>query len=161
MRNYQESVTTGQTDTWTEGWIDRHWQTDRCRTKLSLSAAMLRRWPNNRLQWVCIILYRDPTKQPTQVQVFTVSNIWANLYHSGEALKYRILVFWSARKTQNIEYLLSVKFHQMPFNGYRGEPWEPGWPSLFFFLSAWKHKIGKECWDLASCQVTSNSIQQL
>ena len=41
MRDYQESVTTGQTDRQTDG------QTDRRRTKLSLCAAMLRRRHKN------------------------------------------------------------------------------------------------------------------
>ena len=65
---------------------------------------------------------------------------------------------------ENVEILLPVKFGWIPFSGFRGEvenvsanqrPWRPScfsdWPE--------KHKLGTWRWDLASCQVSSNSVQ--
>ena len=59
---------------------------------------------------------------------------------------------------EDIEILLPVKFHCIPFSDFRGEvanistnqrPWRPScfsdWPK--------KHKLGRGRWDLASCQV--------
>ena len=66
---------------------------------------------------------------------------------------------------EDIEVLLPVKFHWIPFSGFRGEvenvsaSQRPGLPSLFFRL-AQKHKLGRGRWDLASCQVSLNSVQR-
>ena len=65
---------------------------------------------------------------------------------------------------EGVEILLPVKFRWIPFSGFREEvenvsanqrPW---WPSCF---SDWpeKHKLGGGRWDLASCQVSLNSVQ--
>ena len=66
---------------------------------------------------------------------------------------------------EHVEILLPVEFHWIPFSGFRGEVenvsanQRPGWPSCF---SDWleKHNLCRGRWDLASCQVSSNSVQQ-
>ena len=78
-----------------------------------------------------------------------------------------ILFFRSARKNTNlvdgVEILLPVKFHWIPFSGFRGEVenvsanQRPGRPSCFFDRPE-KHKLGRGRWDLASCQVSLNSV---
>ena len=80
-----------------------------------------------------------------------------------------ILFFRSARKTTNliedIEFLLSDKFHQFSFNGFIVEVKNVsanqrlGWPSCFSDRPE-KHKLGRGLWDLASCQVRLNSVQR-
>ena len=64
-----------------------------------------------------------------------------------------------------MEILLPVKFHEIPLSGFRGEVknvsanLRPGRPS-FFSDRPEKHKLGRAHWDLASCQVSSNSVQR-
>ena len=66
---------------------------------------------------------------------------------------------------EDIEFLLPVKFRWYPFSGFKNEVenvsanQRPGWPSCF---SDWPeiHKLGRERWDLASCQVSLNSVQR-
>ena len=80
-----------------------------------------------------------------------------------------ILFFRSAQKTQNlvkgVEILLPVKFRWIPFSGFREEVenvsanQRPGWPSCFYDQPE-KHKLGRGLWDLASCQVSLNSVQR-
>ena len=80
-----------------------------------------------------------------------------------------ILFFRSALKNTNlvedVEILLPVKFRWIPFSGFRGEVenvsanQRPGRPSCFLDRPE-KHKLGRGRWDLASCQVSLNSIQQ-
>ena len=66
---------------------------------------------------------------------------------------------------EDVEILLPVKFRWIPYSGFRGEvenvsanqrPWRPScfsdWPE--------KHKLGRGRWDLASCQVSLNSLQR-
>ena len=66
---------------------------------------------------------------------------------------------------EGVEILLPVKFRWIPFSGFR---WEvenvsanqrPGRPSCLFDQLE-KHKLGKGHWDLASCQVSLNSVQR-
>ena len=80
-----------------------------------------------------------------------------------------ILFFPSARKNTNLvedfEIFLPVKFRWIPFSGFRGEVnvsanQRPGRPSCFSDRPD-KHKLGRGCWDLASCQVSLNSVQWL
>ena len=63
-----------------------------------------------------------------------------------------------------IEILLSVKFHWKLFNGFRKEvkmSQSGTRTAILFFRSARKHKHRKGRWnDLASCQVSLNSIQR-
>ena len=80
-----------------------------------------------------------------------------------------ILFFWIGPKNTNlvedVEILLSVKFHWIPFSGFREEVenisgnQRPGRPSCFSDRPE-KHKLGRRRWDLASCQVSLNSVQQ-
>ena len=79
------------------------------------------------------------------------------------------LVFPIGQKNTNLvedlEILLPVKFRWIPFSGFRGEVenvsanQRPGWPSCFSDRPE-KHKLGRGRWDLASCQVSLNSVQR-
>ena len=66
---------------------------------------------------------------------------------------------------EDIEILLPVKFRWILFSGFRGEVknvsanQRPGRPSCFSNRPE-KHKLGRGHWDLASCQVLLNSVQQ-
>ena len=65
---------------------------------------------------------------------------------------------------EDVEIFLLVKFRWIPFSGFRGEVenvsahQRPGRPSCFSDRPK-KHKLGRGCWDLASCQVSLNSVQ--
>ena len=79
------------------------------------------------------------------------------------------LVFPTGPKNTNLvedfDILLPVKFRWIPFSGFRGEVenvsanQRPGRPSCFSDRPE-KHKLGKGRWDLASCQVSLNSVQR-
>ena len=65
---------------------------------------------------------------------------------------------------EDVEILLPIKFRWVPFSGF----WEvenvstyyrPERPSYFSDLPE-KHKVGRGRWDLASCQVSLNSVQR-
>ena len=66
---------------------------------------------------------------------------------------------------EDVKILLPVKFRWIPFSGFRGEVenvstnQRPGRPSCFSDRPE-KHKLGRGRWDLASCQVSLNSILQ-
>ena len=66
---------------------------------------------------------------------------------------------------EDIEILLPVKFCWILFSGSRGEVenvsanQRPGRPSCFSDRPE-KHKLGRGHWDLASCQVSLNSVQR-
>ena len=66
---------------------------------------------------------------------------------------------------EDIEILLPVKFRWIPFSGFRGEVenvsanHRPGKQSCSSDRPE-KHKLGRGLWDLASCQIRLNSIQQ-
>ena len=66
---------------------------------------------------------------------------------------------------EDVEILLPVKFRWIPFSGFRGEVEKclsqsgPGRPSCFSDQLK-KHKLGRGHWDLASCQVSLNSLQR-
>ena len=65
---------------------------------------------------------------------------------------------------EDIEILLPVKFRWIPFSGFREEVenvsanQRPGRPSCFSDRPE-KHKLGRGHWDLASCQVSLNSVK--
>ena len=65
---------------------------------------------------------------------------------------------------EDVEILLPVKFRWIPFSSFRGEVenvsanQRPGRPSCFS-NGPKKHKLGRGHWDLASCQVSLNSVQ--
>ena len=79
------------------------------------------------------------------------------------------LVFPIGLKNTNlvdgIEILLPVKFRWISFSSFRGEVvnvsanQRPGRPSCFSDRPE-KHKLGKGSWDLASCQVSLNSVKR-
>ena len=79
-----------------------------------------------------------------------------------------ILFFRSAHKNtilvEDIEILHPVKFRQIPFSGFRevenvSANQRPGCPSCFSDQLE-KHNLGRGHWDLAACQVSSNSVQR-
>ena len=65
---------------------------------------------------------------------------------------------------EGVEILLPIKFNWILFSGFRGEVGNvsanqrPGRPSCFSDRPE-KHKLGRGCLDLDSCQVSLNSIQ--
>ena len=79
------------------------------------------------------------------------------------------LVYRSARKNTNlvedVEILLQVKFRWILFSAFRGEVenvsanQRPGRPSCFSDRPE-KNKLGRGRWDLASCQVSLNSVKR-
>ena len=66
---------------------------------------------------------------------------------------------------ESVEILLPIKFHRIPFSGFRGEVenvsanQRPGQPFCFSDRPE-KHKLGRGHVDLASCQVSLNSFQR-
>ena len=66
---------------------------------------------------------------------------------------------------EDVEILLPIKFRWIPFSGFRGEVenvsanQKPGRPSCFSDRPE-KHKLVRGRWDLASCQVSLNSVQR-
>ena len=83
---------------------------------------------------------------------------------------YHIVFFsdWPEKHTNkedDVEILLPVKFSWIRFSGFRGEVenvsanQRPGPPSSFSHRPE-KHKFGRGCWYLSSCQVSLNSVQQ-
>ena len=74
----------------------------------------------------------------------------------------------SAKNTnlvEDVEILLPVKFRWIRFSSFRGKVenvsanQRPGRPSWFSDRPK-KHKLGRGRWDLASCQVSLNSVQR-
>ena len=67
---------------------------------------------------------------------------------------------------EGFEILLPIKFRWIPFSGCREEVeivsanQRPGRPSCFSDQPE-KHKLVRGLWDLASCQVSLNSVQRL
>ena len=65
---------------------------------------------------------------------------------------------------EDVEILLPIKFRWIPFSGSREEVenvsanQRPGRSSSFSDRPE-KHKLGRGSWDLASCQISLNSIQ--
>ena len=109
---------------------------------------------------------RKTNKRPKGPHIVHLSTMCHLFEKSAKAY---IFVYWSAQKTQNfvedIEILLPVKFRWIPFSGFRGEVenvsanQRPGQPSCFSDRHK-KHKLGRGHWDLASCQVSLNSVQR-
>ena len=66
---------------------------------------------------------------------------------------------------EDVEILLPFKFRWIPFSGFTGEVenvsanQRPGRPSCFSDRPK-KHKLCRGRWDLASCQVSFNSVQR-
>ena len=78
-----------------------------------------------------------------------------------------ILFFWSAptNLVKDVDILLPVNLLWIPLSGSREKVenvsanQRPGWPSCFSDRPQ-KHKLGTGRWDLASCQVSLNSVQR-
>ena len=101
-------------------------------------------------------------KGPHNVHLSTKCN------HLDGLVRSAIFVYLSARKNANlvedIEILLPVKFCWIPFGGFRevenvSANQRTGPPSCFSERPE-KHNLGRGRWDLASCQVRLNSVQQ-
>ena len=102
-------------------------------------------------------------KGPHIVHLSTMCHLFDGLARAA------ILFFRSAQKNTNlvedVEIFLLVKFHWIPFSGFRGEVenvsanQRPGRPSCFSDRPK-KHKHGRGHWDLASCQVSLNSVHR-
>ena len=76
--------------------------------------------------------------------------------------------FWIGLKNTNfvedVEILLPVKFYWILLSGFRREVENDSANQRMgghLCLSDWppKHKLGRGCWDLASCHVSFNSVQ--
>ena len=71
----------------------------------------------------------------------------------------------NSKLVEDVDILLPVKFRWIPFSGFRIEVenvsanQRPGRPSCFSDRPE-KHKLGRGRWDLASCQVSLNSVQR-
>ena len=67
---------------------------------------------------------------------------------------------------EDVEILLPVKFCSIPFSGCKGvvenvsANQRPGRPSSYFSDRLEKHKLCRGYWDLASCQISLNSVQR-
>ena len=76
-----------------------------------------------------------------------------------------ILFFGSPNLVEDIKILLPVKFRWIPFSGFRGEVKhvlanQRQRPPSCFCDPPEKHKLCRGRWNLTSCQVSLNSIQQ-
>ena len=78
------------------------------------------------------------------------------------------IVYFGSKNTnlvEDVEILLPAKLRWIPFSGFRGEVGNvsanqrPGRSSCFSDRPE-KHKLGRRRWDLASCQVSLNSVQR-
>ena len=95
---------------------------------------------------------------------------WGTMCHLfEESAKVDICLLISPKNTnlvEDFEILIPVKFCWIPISGFRGKVenllanQRPGRPSCFSELTE-KHKLGRGRWDLASCQVSFNSVQQV
>ena len=71
----------------------------------------------------------------------------------------------NTKSVEDVEILFSAKFRWILFSGFRGQvanilaSQKPGRPSCFSNPPI-KHKLGRGRWDLASCKVSLNSVQQ-
>ena len=105
-------------------------------------------------------------KRPKGPHIVHLSTM-CNLYE--ESARAAILFFPISPKNTNlvedVEISFPVKFHWILFNRFRREVenvsahQRPGRPSCFSDRPE-KHKLGRGRWDLVSCQVSLNSVQQ-
>ena len=93
-----------------------------------------------------------------------VENVSAN-QRPGQPFCFFPICLKNTNVVEDIESLLPVKFRWIPFSGFRGEVenvsanQRPGRPFCFSDRPK-KHKLGKGHWDLASYQVSLNSVQR-
>ena len=115
-----------------------------------------------KFRWI-MFSHKMATCLPHIVHLSTICNLFE------ESAKADIFVYLLAQKNTNlvehVEILLPVKFRWILFSGFRGEVknvsanQRPGRPSCFSDRPE-KHKLGRGRWDLASCQVSLNSVQR-
>ena len=119
-------------------------------------------WDRNVYRWSLNMNTRGPKDHISCIWVQCVTFL-RNLPEIGQLFtdppyKYNTMV-------EDIEILLLVKFRWIPLSAFRGEVenvsanQRPGRPSCFSDRPE-KHKLGREHWDLASCQVFLNSVQR-
>ena len=93
-----------------------------------------------------------------------VENVSAN-QRPGRPFCFFPICMKNTNVVEDTESLLPVKFRWIPFSGFRGEVenvsanQRPGRPFCFSDRPK-KHKLGKGRWDLASYQVSLNSVQR-
>ena len=112
---------------------------------------------------VCSEILNKRPKGPHIVHLRTMCHLFK------ESTKADIFVYWSAQKTQTRKRMLRSCFLSS-FVEFRSAVSEeksknvsanqrPGRPSCFSDRPE-KHKLGRGRWDLASCQVSLNSVQR-
>ena len=101
-------------------------------------------------------------KGPHIVHLSTMCNLFWGI---GQGWHFCLLIGpKNTNLVEDVEILLPVTFTWIPFSGFRGEVenvsahQRPGRPSCFSDRPE-KHKLGRGRWNLASCQVSLNSIQ--
>ena len=137
-----------------------------------LTITWMFRWTREYLTWDHIdiisrsdIFDQKYNKRPKGPHIVHLSKM-CHLFE--ESAKVDICLLISPKNTnlvEDFEILLAVKFCWILFSGYRGKVenvsanQKPGRPSCF---SGWteKQKLGRGRWDLASCQVSLNSVQR-
>ena len=71
----------------------------------------------------------------------------------------------STNLVEDVEILLPIKFRWILFSGFKRKSRKclsqsEARAAILFFRLAQKHKVGRGRWDLASCQVSLNSVQR-
>ena len=107
-------------------------------------------------------LYRQEAQRATyRAPEYNVSPFWG----IGQGGHFCLLIGpKNTNSEEDVEILLPVKFRWIPFSGFRGEVenvsanQRPGRTSCFSDRPE-KHELGRGRWDLASCQVSLNSVQ--
>ena len=102
-----------------------------------------------------------------QVSLNSVQQFKSKCWKCLSQWETRVAIFFligpkNTNLVDDVEILLPVKFRWISFRGEVENVsvnQRPGWPSFFPYRSE-KHKLGRGRWDLASCQVSLNSVQQ-
>ena len=132
-----------------------HQRSRKCLSQSEARAAILFfRWPEKQKQEAKRATYRAPE--------YNMPPFWG----IGQGRHFCLLIGpKNTNLVEDVEILLPVKFRWIPFRAFRGEVknvsanQRPGRPSCFSDGPE-KHKLGREHWDLASCQVSLNSVQR-
>ena len=155
-----------------------------CRVSYGRKVLQVQRWIG--LSSI-VMVRRKPSTLPSSSVLDVRQNGWGSIFWKNEAQgatyrapEYNVPPLWeigqggnfylligpkNANFVEDIDILLTVKFRWIPFSGFRGEVenvsanQRPGRPSCFFDQPE-KHKLGRGRWDLASCQVSLNSLQR-
>ena len=122
-------------------------------------------------QFVCLALRfipHEPRKQEAQRATYRATEYNVQPFWGiGQGGSFCLLIGQqNTNLVEDVEILLPVKFPWIKVSGFRGEVenvsvnQRPGWPSCFSDRPEKKNKLGRGRWDLASCQVSLNSVQQ-